>query len=308
MRDLETKQNVHVRILTYAVTLLFVLPLYVGCGMQSRSGSREPRNDVRAKNVSDSNASSILRLASTTSARDSGLFDVLLPVFEEANACRVDLIAVGTGAALKLGEAGDVDAVLCHAPSAEKAFMRAGHGVRHESLMHNFFVVAGPADDPAGVKGNDVIAGLRKIAAGNHRFVSRGDDSGTHKRELTLWEMAGGRPEWSSYIESGQGQGPTNVMADEMNAYVLTDEGTWLKQSGNFQLVPLVTGADELRNPYAVMVVNSEKHPSVNVILANALVDFLISECAQSLIAEYQINGHNLFQPARMPYINGQSD
>jgi tungstate transport system substrate-binding protein len=259
-------------------------------------------NGVSAKTERESGSSdrSVLRLATTTSTRDSGLLDVLLPVFEEASACRVDVIAVGTGAALKLGESGDVDAALVHARSAEKVFMNAGHGIRHEPVMHNYFLIAGPADDPAGARGRDTVAALKTIAAGKHRFVSRGDDSGTHKRERSLWKTAGGQPEWEGYVESGQGMGPTLVMADEMNAYVLTDEGTWLKQSGKFRLVPLVTEAADLRNPYSVMVVNQNKHPSVNSNLAGALVDFLISAQGQQLIAEYRINGQGLFHADRL--------
>ncbi|MDA1014209.1 MAG: substrate-binding domain-containing protein, partial [Planctomycetota bacterium] len=138
------------------------------------------------------------------------------------------------------------------------------------------------------------------IAASKHRFVSRGDDSGTHKRERSLWELAGGRPEWKNYVESGQGMGATLAMADEMNAYVLTDEGTWLKQSGNFQLVPLVTGADQLRNPYAVMQVNPAKNPAIAAHLAGAFVDFLIAPQTQRLIADYRVNGRVLFHPDRL--------
>jgi len=245
-------------------------------------------------------ADSVLRLASTTSTRDSGLLDVLLPVFEQQHACRVVLIAVGTGAALKLGETGDADVLLVHAPSAEEAFMRAGHGVRHEPVMHNYFLIAGPADDPAGIHGNDSVAALRRIADGEYCFVSRGDDSGTYKRECELWDRAGGRPDWPEYIEIGQGQGPTLVMADELNAYVLCDEGTWLKQGSNSRLVPLVTRAAESRNPYAVMVVNPDAHPAVDSRLADSFVDFLISEPTQRMIVEYRVDGHKLFYPDRL--------
>ncbi|MBC8873891.1 MAG: substrate-binding domain-containing protein [Planctomycetes bacterium] len=282
--------------------LLVALFLLAGCGEPTHRVSPKEPSDVSAKTDRESNSSgpSVLRLATTTSTRDSGLLDALVPVFEKASACRVDVIAVGTGAALKLGESGDVDAVLVHARSAEEAFMNAGHGIRHEPVMHNFFLIAGPADDPARARGRDAAAALKKIAAGEHRFVSRGDDSGTHKRERSLWKTAGGQPEWEGYVESGQGMGPSLVMADEMNAYVLTDEGTWLKQSGKFRLVPLVTEAAGLRNPYSVMVVNPDKHPSINSKLAGAFVDFLISAQGQQLIAEYRINGQVLFYEDRL--------
>jgi len=225
---------------------------------------------------------------------------VLLPEFEKAHNCRVDLIAVGTGAALKLGEAGDVDAVLVHARSAEHKFMDGGHGIRHEPIMHNSFIIAGPAADPAQAKGRDAGAALQKIVAGKHRFVSRGDDSGTHKRELLLWQKIEGLTKWKDYIESGQGMGPTLIIADEMKAYVLTDDGTWMKQRDKFQLVQLVKGADDLRNPYAVLVVNPEKAPAINADLANRFSDFLISKRVQKLIKNYEINGQRLFHPDRL--------
>ena len=275
---------------------VFLLVAFLsGCGTQpaqqtgSTTSETGATTDAPTTEVT-SRAQTVLKVASTTSTRDSGLLDILLPKFEKASHCRVDLIAVGTGAALKLGAAGDVDAVLVHARSAEEAFMAAGHGVRHEPIMHNFFIIAGPVDDLAGAAGTDAIAALRRISEGKHRFVSRGDDSGTHKLEQALWQKLGGRPELNGFIESGQGMGPTLIMADEMNAYVLTDDGTWLKQSRDFQLVPLVSGANDLENPYAVMVVNPEKHPAVNSELANRFADFLISEQAQNLIASYEIN------------------
>ena len=151
------------------------------------------------------------------------------------------------------------------------------------------------------MSGNDAVDALKTIANGKHRFISRGDDSGTHNRELSLWEQAGGRPDWKDYIESGQGMGPTLLMADETNSYVLTDDGTWINRRDAFRLVPIVTEAAALKNPYAVIVVNPEKHPAINSGLANAFADFLISESAQRLIADYQVSGQRLFAPDRLP-------
>jgi tungstate transport system substrate-binding protein len=282
-------------------SILFLIVLTVGCGTKPAVQQEATVGETTVSRTDGSpQIDAVLKVASTTSTRDSGLLDILLPEFQNKNACRVDLIAVGTGAALKLGEAGDVDAVLVHARAAEDAFMKAGHGNRHEPIMHNFFMIAGPPSDPADAKGTDAISALQKIATGKHRFVSRGDDSGTHKREQSLWQKIGGRPQWDKFIESGQGMGPTLIMADEMNAYVLTDEGTWLKQQGKFQLTPLVRGAKDLQNPYAVMVVNPDKHPAINFELANRFADFLISRRAQQLIAEYEINGQRLFHPDRL--------
>lgn len=245
-------------------------------------------------------AKRVLRLATTTSTRDSGLLDKLLPIFEDANRCRVDVVAVGTGAALKLGEAGDADVVMVHARMAEEAFMAAKHGVRHEEFMYNDFVLLGPEEDPAKIRDVDPIEALKMIAKGKCKLVSRGDDSGTHKREMSLWEKAAVEPAWDDYLESGQGMGPTLVMADEMQAYVLADMGTYQNFRESMDLVPLATSAESLRNPYAAMVVNPDKHEKIDLELANALVDFLISDETQRRIAGYQIAGQQLFYPTRL--------
>lgn len=262
-----------------------VIVLTIGCSPNGRTAAR--RGDV-------------LRLATTTSTRDSGLLEVLLPVFEQRRQCRVDVIAVGTGAALKLGERGDADVVIVHARRAEEAFMRAGHGTRHEEFMYNDFVILGPATDPAAIRSCDPVEAIKRIARSNQRFVSRGDDSGTHKREVILWAKAGGRAEWDEYIESGQGMGPTLVMADQKQAYVLVDTGTYLRFQDKIELIPLAAAATSLRNPYAAIVVDAEKLPIMNESLAAAFVDFLISSETQQLIASYRISGRRLFHPTRL--------
>jgi tungstate transport system substrate-binding protein len=226
--------------------------------------------------------------------------DELLPAFEKAQNCRVDVVAVGTGAALKLGEAGDADVVLVHARKAEEAFMEAQHGIRREEFMYNDFVLLGPKDDPATIRDVEPIEALKNIATGKHRFISRGDDSGTHKREMALWKQAGGRPAWHDYIESGQGMGPTLVIADEMQAYVLADMGTYLNFKDKIEIVPLAAAAASLRNPYAAIVVNPAKHEKIDERLANAFVDFLISVDAQRLIGDYRVGGQQLFHPTRL--------
>lgn len=282
--------------------ILLAITFLSGCGAQSIDKAGSTRGETtNVSTVATPPTDSVLKVASTTSTRDSGLLDILLPEFEKDYDCRVDLIAVGTGAALKLGEAGDVDAVFVHARSAEQRFMDEGHGIRHEPVMHNFFIIAGPADDPAGAKGSDAVRALQRISAGQHRLISRGDDSGTHQREQSLWQRLGCRPEWDNFIESGQGMAPTLIMADEMNAYVLTDEGTWLKQCAKFQIVPLVRSAADLKNPYSLIVVNPDKHSAVNSELADRFADFLISNEAQQLITNYKINGQRLFHADRLP-------
>lgn len=242
----------------------------------------------------------VLKLATTTSTRDSGLLDVINPVFEKEQGVRIDVIAVGTGAALKLGEAGDVDVVLVHARPAEDAFMQAGHGVRREDVMYNTFEILGPPSDPAGIKGLGAVEALQKIAAGSQPFVSRGDDSGTHKKERALWEKAGGLTEWSGYAESGQGMGPTLTMADQMKAYTLSDRGTYLAFRDKIELVPLTATSEELKNPYGVIVVNPNKNDQIRDDLANAYAEFLIAPKTQRMIRDFKIAGEQLFYPVHL--------
>lgn len=275
----------------------FVLLTLGVAGCSSRVPEGEPAEGARDEGPP-------LRLAVTTSTRDTGLLDTLLPLFEWETGIRVDVIGAGTGKALKLGAAGDVDAVLVHARKAEDAFMEAGHGVRREDVMFNFFDIVGPADDPAGIQGLDAPAALQKIAAGKHRFVSRGDESGTHKRELALWEAGGGRPEWDEYVESGRGMGPTLVMADQKKAYALTDHGTYLAFKAKIQLKPLVTGGESLRNPYGILVVNPKKNDKINYDAAMKLADFLISRKAQEAIRDFKVEGEPLFYPLKLPAAN----
>ena len=243
-----------------------------------------------------------LLLATTTSTRDSGLLDLLLPPFQKQHRARVDVIAAGTGKALKLGELGDVDVLFVHARQAEDAFMAAGHGIRREEVMFNTFELLGPQTDPAEVQGLEATAALQKIAANGAPFISRGDDSGTHKRELWLWKTSGNQPTWPNYRESGQGMGATLTIADEKSAYVLTDRGTFLHFREKIDLVPLAAQSEALKNPYGVIVVNPEKHPAMHSQLADAFVDFLISFEAQQIIADYRLAGEALFTPLHLDH------
>ncbi len=268
--------------LNHQVLKLFLLFLIVaGCDNREQSG--------RA-----------LRLATTTSTRDSGLLDVVLPPFIESHQVRLDVIAVGTGKALKLGAAGDADVVLVHAKESEQAFMDAKHGSRREEVMFNTFLLLGPKDDPASIRDLQPARALRKIARRKFRFISRSDDSGTHKRELKLWEQRGGLTLWPDYIETGQGMGSTLIIADELHAYVLCDRGTYLNFQKKIDLVPLVANSDDLKNPYGAIVVNPAVHSDVHYRLANDLVDYLISQRAQELIRDYKIGDEPLFFPMRL--------
>jgi tungstate transport system substrate-binding protein len=241
-----------------------------------------------------------LRLGTTTSTRDSGLLDALLPVFEREARVRVDVIAVGTGEALALGEAGDVDVVLVHARDAENTFMATGHGARREDVMHNMFELLGPPRDPAQARGLEVTAAFRRIAASESAFVSRGDDSGTHKKELALWRELGGLTRWERYFETGQGMGPSLIVANQKEAYVLADRATYLAFKHKIDLVPLAAPSERMNNPYGVIVVSSRRHPNVDARRANALVDFLVSPRGRRLIRGFEIAGEQLFYPAHL--------
>ncbi len=244
-----------------------------------------------------------IRLATTTSTDNSGLLDVLLPPFERATGCRVDVIAVGTGKALRLGRNGDVDVVMVHAPKAEKAFVDEGYGVDRTRIMHNDFVVVGPAQDPAGVRGAGSAArALERIADAQAVFISRGDDSGTHKKEQALWKAAGVVPRGSWYREAGQGMGAVLRMADELRAYTLTDRGTYLAMKDKLDLVVLYDGDPALMNPYHVIAVNPQRHPHVRYDLARRFIAYLTGRQAQKIIADYRVGGEPLFVPDAIPH------
>ncbi len=241
-----------------------------------------------------------LILATTTSTQDSGLLDVLIPRFEEATGLSVKTIAVGSGAALRLGEEGEVDVVLAHSPDAEEAFMAAGHGVNRRLVMHNDFVIVGPDDDPAGIAGlDDAAEALRRIAAKGAPFLSRGDDSGTNAKELKLWGEAGVTPSGGWYQETGTGMGQTLLVASEKRGYTLTDRGTYLAQRENLDLKTLVEGDPSLFNVYHVLQVNPAKSSRINAEGAARFVEFITSPETQDLIAGFGVDrfGQPLFVP-----------
>jgi tungstate transport system substrate-binding protein len=244
-----------------------------------------------------------LRLATTTSTENSGLLSYLLPPWSRETGVDVDVIAVGTGQALALGERGDADLLLVHARAREDAFVAAGHGIDRRDVMWNDFVIVGPPDDPAGVRGSqDAAAALKRILERGARFVSRGDDSGTHIRERQLWKAAGVDPEGrDGYMKAGQGMGPCLVMADQMRAYVLADRGTWLAVRGGKKLEVLVEGDARLRNPYGAIRVAPERHPHVKAAAAKRLLDWLTSPEGQRRIGSFRVDGEVLFHPVAGP-------
>ena len=243
-----------------------------------------------------------LRLATTTSTENSGLLRYLLPVFEKHSGMSVHVIAVGTGKALRIARAGDVDVVMVHARPAEQRFVTDGHGVDRREFMYNDFVIVGPGTDPAGVGKTDSVAkALHNIASSGSRFVSRGDDSGTHKKELTLWQMTGRKPTGDWYLESGMGMGKVLQMASELDAYTMTDRGTWLAYRGHLELALLLQGDPPLFNPYGIIAVNPARHPDVNYVGATVLIKWLASPEGQKMIARYRVDGQSLFHPLLIP-------
>jgi tungstate transport system substrate-binding protein len=240
-------------------------------------------------------------VASTTSTEQSGLFGYLVPTFRRKTGIQVRVVALGTGQALDLARRGDADVVFVHARSAEEKFLAEGHGVQRFDAMYNDFVLIGPKSDPARISGGkDILEGLKKIKAAGAPFVSRGDKSGTHIAELDLWKQAGidiaaERGPW--YRDTGQGMGPALNTASAMNAYVLSDRGTWISFKNRGELAIAVEGDKRLFNRYGVMLVNPAKHPNVKKDLGQAFVDWVVSPEGQKTIAEYKIGGEQLFFP-----------
>ncbi len=242
-----------------------------------------------------------ITLASTTSTENSGLFRHILPAFTAASGVDVRVVAVGTGAALRLGQAGDADVLLVHARDAEEDFVARGYAPFRRNVMFNDFVIVGPREDPARVRGtDDAPAALRQIAAGGHSFISRGDDSGTHRAEMRLWQALPLDPRGASgtwYKQTGAGMGATLNTTSSLDAYTLTDRGTWLSFSNRGQLTIIVEGDPRLFNQYGVLLVNPERHPHVKMEQATAFIDWLTGPDGQRAIAEFRIDGEQLFVP-----------
>jgi tungstate transport system substrate-binding protein len=240
-----------------------------------------------------------ITLASTTSTRDSGLFEHVLPRFQAKTGVAVRVVAVGTGQAIELGRRGDADVLLVHDRKSEDAFVAEGFGLPRRDVMYNDFVLVGPEGDPAGVRGSaTAAAALAKIAAAKAVFASRGDDSGTHKAELRLWQAAGVDPKPASgtwYRETGSGMGATLGVAGELGAYVLADRATWASFQNPRGLAVLVEGDPVLRNPYGVIVVNPQRHPHVKAELAGRFADWLTSAEGRGAIESFQVGGKQVF-------------
>jgi tungstate transport system substrate-binding protein len=241
-----------------------------------------------------------ITVASTTSTEQSGLFKHLLPLFEKKTGIQVRVVALGTGQALDMGKRGDADAAFVHDKAAEEKLVAEGFFVGRRDVMYNDFVIVGPKSDPAGARGSDAVMALKRIAESKAAFASRADKSGTHGAELRLWKIAGvdplqGKGSW--YRETGSGMGPTLNTASGMNAYALTDRGTWISFKNRGELVILVEGDRRLFNQYGVMLTNPARHPHVKKEMGQAFIDWIVSPEGQNAIADYKIGGEQLFFP-----------
>ncbi len=254
-------------------------------------------------------AAETITVASTTSTENSGLFAWILPMVLEKTGVEVRPVAVGTGQAIRMARRGDADVLFVHDRASEEAFVAEGYGVKRHPVMYNDYIVVGPKDDPAGIRGmKDVGAALKQIATAQAPFTSRGDDSGTHKAELRLWKGAGVDPRPASgswYKETGQGQGATLNVASGMDAYMFVDRGTWISFKNRGDLELLVEGDPLLFNQYGVILVSSEKHPHVKARAGQAFIDWLISGEGQQAIGAFRVEGQPLFTPNYSPATPG---
>lgn len=299
------KQNAWFKIRSAGGTEGYVYGKYLSATTSSASPVTLPAADnskPAANNNVPGKIESDMILATTTSTQDTGLLDVLVPAFEKKYNVSVKTVAVGTGEAIEMGKRGDADVVLVHARSSEDAFVASGYGVNRKDVMYNEFFLVGPADDPAGVaETKTAVEAFKKIAEEKAAFISRGDNSGTHKKELSIWSKCQLSPSGQTdtwYTEAGQGMGATLTMANEMNAYTLVDSGTWYAFMDKVDLKIVAQGDTALFNPYGVIAVNPEKYPNIHYNAAMAFINFITSEEGQKIIGDYRKNGHQLFIPS----------
>lgn len=283
------------QIVMIALTLFVAASIY-GCATNSGKSEGEPGTEASPQK------NGTIRLATTTSTQDSGLLEELLPAFTAATGYEVDVIAVGSGAAMELGETGEADVLLVHSPEAEKEFVEAGYAEARYNVMYNDFVLVGPKTDPAHIKdtaSKDVVAAFQTFADSGCLFISRGDDSGTHKKELSIWEKTGIKPNGNWYISAGQGMGAVLTMADDQLAYTLSDRATWLSYEADTDLMIVCEGDEGLNNQYGVIVVDPSKNDLMNGEGAIAFQTWILSEEAQKLIGDFgkDTYGQALFTP-----------
>ncbi len=278
---------------------MFILAtaMLVGCG---KAGTK-PEGDQSAEEKQPSKAKSII-MATTTSTENSGLLDYLLPLFKKDTGIEVKVVAVGTGKALKMGEDGEADVLLVHAKDSEEEFVKAGHGLERFDVMYNDFILVGPKEDPLKIHekaGNNAIEAFKLIYENKAKFVSRGDDSGTHKKELKIWEAADIDPKGDWYVSAGKGMGDVIQMANELKGYTLSDRATYLSMKDNIDLEIMTEGDNQLYNQYGVIAVNPNKNDKINNEGAQKFIDWILSDKGQKLIGEFgkDTYGQSLFIP-----------
>ena len=282
------------KLLALVLAMMMVLSLLAGCGTSEEPEGPDAEGPAEIIGT--------IILATTTSTQDSGLLDEILPDFTYKTGYEVDVIAVGSGEAMKMGENGEADVLLVHSPAAEKAFVEAGHGPERFDVMYNDFIILGPTEDPAGIKeaaGDNAQAALKKFFDEQVIFVSRSDESGTHKKELAIWDKLGLKPAGDWYIEAGTGMGNVITMTNEMQGYTLSDRATWLNMSEGLDLVIVTEGDKDLFNQYGVIVVDPAKNDQINAEGALAFQNWILSAETQGLIGEYGVAkyGAPLFTP-----------
>jgi tungstate transport system substrate-binding protein len=287
-------------------SILTILLLFLGAcsnANEKEEAANEEKTEVTSEQAAETEKKpgGDLILATTTSTQDSGLLDELIPIFEEQTDVNVKTIAVGTGQALEMGTKGEADALLVHSPKAEEEIVASGDAINRKKVMYNDYIIVGPKEDPAGVKGLPVTEAFQKILDEKAVFVSRGDDSGTHKKEVGIWETLGLTPtDNPNYASAGQGMGATLKIGNEKNGYLLTDRATWLSQKHSLEFLDIVVEGDkELLNIYHVMQVNPEKHDKVNAEAGETFVDFMVNEETLKVIKKFEVEeyGEPLFFP-----------
>jgi tungstate transport system substrate-binding protein len=293
MADIQAYFRMMHRLIISAVIAIIFFSL-CGCPPAQETPDEQPDGQT-----TEAQQTAVIKLATTTSVDNSGLLIHILPVFTAETGIEVDVIAVGTGAALEMGRKGDVDIVLVHSPKAEQQFIDEGFGVERYYVAQNEFVIVGPGIDPLGIRNVDTaVEAFTLLLSGEVPFISRGDNSGTHKRELSIWDLVGETPEGDWYIESGQGMGAVLTIADELEAYTLTDSGTYYSMVDHLDLVLLLIADPELENIYSILPLNPEVHPDLKHDEAMELVNWITGPTSIDLINDYEVNTHRLFTVA----------
>lgn len=287
------------KIITLALSGILVLSSLVGCGAKAEKPAESPAEII--EEIEEPQNKEVI-LSTTTSTQDSGLLDFLLPVFTEDSGYIMKTIAVGTGKALQMGVDGEADVLLVHAKESELKFVEEGDGTERHDVMYNDFVLVGPKDDPVGLKEqfpNDILEGLKAIESNSATFVSRGDDSGTHKKELSIWKAGSIEPSGEWYLSAGSGMADVLKIADEKQAYTMTDRATYLSMKNDLDLDIIVEGDENLFNQYGIIPVNPEKSENINHEGALAFMEWILSEKGQDLIKEFGVEeyGQPLFTP-----------